>query len=312
MTIRWSKLHLGRRPTLLEEIDGLLVQQLQRDGRASFQALGRAVGLTRTAARARVSRLLAAGVIKVVALPDAAVAGQAVVAHLSADVTGSALAAAHGIAKLRSAVFVSVASGQFPVIADLRSPGEAALAADLDRLRALPGIRGIEIVRALTLVRDAYRPGPAHPAVSIDAVDRVLISGLERNGRMSYAELATLSGLSSAATRSRVLRLIRGGAVHVTVLVDAGHTGRLARVGLGITVHGPARAIAEKIAELPDVTYVLTGTGRFDVVAAADTSSETSLLRTIEQIRALRGVNRVQSWRHLQIVKESYPRMTLG
>ena len=297
---------------MLEEIDGLLVQQLQRDGRASFQALGRAVGLTRTAARARVSRLLAAGVIKVVALPDAAVAGQAVVAHLSADVTGSALAAAHGIAKLRSAVFVSVASGQFPVIADLRSPGEAALAADLDRLRALPGIRGIEIVRALTLVRDAYRPGPAHPAVSIDAVDRVLISGLERNGRMSYAELATLSGLSSAATRSRVLRLIRGGAVHVTVLVDAGHTGRLARVGLGITVHGPARAIAEKIAELPDVTYVLTGTGRFDVVAAADTSSETSLLRTIEQIRALRGVNRVQSWRHLQIVKESYPRMTLG
>jgi DNA-binding Lrp family transcriptional regulator len=297
---------------LLEEIDGLLVQQLQRDGRASFQALGRAVGLTRTAARARVSRLLAAGVIKVVALPDAAVAGQAVVAHLSADVTGSALAAAHGIAKLRSAVFVSVASGQFPVIADLRSPGEAALAADLDRLRALPGIRGIEIVRALTLVRDAYRPGPGHPAVSIDAVDRVLISGLERNGRMSYAELATLSGLSSAATRSRVLRLIRGGAVHVTVLVDAGHTGRLARVGLGITVHGPARAIAEKIAGLPDVTYVLTGTGRFDVVAAADTSSETSLLRTIEQIRALRGVNRVQSWRHLQIVKESYPRMTLG
>ena len=111
---------------MLEEIDGLLVQQLQRDGRASFQALGRAVGLTRTAARARVSRLLAAGVIKVVALPDAAVAGQAVVAHLSADVTGSALAAAHGIAKLRSAVFVSVASGQFPVIADLRSPGEAA------------------------------------------------------------------------------------------------------------------------------------------------------------------------------------------
>jgi hypothetical protein len=55
---------------------------------------------------------------------------------------------------------------------------------------------------------------------------------------------------------------------------------------------------------------VLTGTGRFDVIAAADTSSETSLLRTIEQIRVLRGVNRVHSWRHLQIVKESYPRIT--
>jgi len=295
---------------VLEEIDGLLVQQLQRDGRASFQALGRAVGLTRTAASARVSRLLERGVIKVVALPDAAVTGHAVVAHLSADVTGSALAAAHAIATHPSAVFVSIAAGQFPVIADLRSPGEAALAADLDWLRALPGLRGIEIVRALTLVRDAYRPARAHPAVSTDAVDRVLISGLERDGRMSYADLAALAGLSAAATRSRVLRLIRSGAVRVTVLVDAAHTGRLARAGLGITVHDPAQAVAEQIAGIPDVTYVLTGTGRFDVIAAADTSSETSLLRTIEQIRALRGVNRVQSWRHLQIVKESYPRIT--
>jgi DNA-binding Lrp family transcriptional regulator len=295
---------------VLEEIDGLLVQQLQRDGRASFESLGRAVGLTRTAARARVIRLLERGAIKVVALPDAAVTGHAVVAHLSADVTGSALAAAHAIAGLGSAVFVSVAVGQFPVIADLRSPGEAELAADLDRIRALPGLRGIEIVRALTLVRDAYRPARADLAVSTDAVDRVLISGLEHDGRMSYADLAALAGLSAAATRSRVLRLIRGGAVHVTVLVDAAHTGRLARAGLGITVQGPARAAAEQVARLPDVTYVLTGTGRFDVIAAADTSSETSLLRTIEQIRALREVNRVQSWRHLQIVKESYPRMT--
>ena len=84
----------------------------------------------------------------------------------------------------------------------------------------------------------------------------------------------------------------------------------LARAGLGITVHGPAQAIAEQVAGLPDVTYVLAGTGRFDLIAAADTSSETSLLRTVENIRALHGVNRVQSWRHQQIVKESYPRMT--
>ena len=294
---------------MLEEIDGLLVQQLQRDGRASYEGLGRAVGLTRTAARARVARLLQRGAIKVVALPDAAITGHSVVAHLSADVTGSALAAAHAIAKLPAAVFVSVASGQFPVIADLRSPDEAALAADLDQLRALPGIRGIEIVRALTLVRDAYRPVGLRVPVSTDAIDQLLISGLERDGRMSYANLAALAGLSAAATRSRVLRLIRGGAVHVTVLVDAAHTGRLARVGLGITVSRPARAIAELIAALPDVTYVLTGTGRFDVIAAADTSGETSLLRTIEQVRALHGVSRVHSWRHLQIVKESYPRM---
>jgi hypothetical protein len=55
---------------------------------------------------------------------------------------------------------------------------------------------------------------------------------------------------------------------------------------------GLSAAVAEQIAGIPDVTYVLTGTGRFGVIAAADTSSETSLLRTIEQIRALRAVHR--------------------
>ncbi len=295
----------------MEEIDALLVQQLQRDGRASFQALGRAVGLTRTAARARVTRLLDRGMVSVVTLIETTVAGQTVVAHVSADVTGSALAAAHAIAGLPSAAFVSVTSGQFPVIADLRTASDAALAADLDWLRALPGVRGIEVVRAVEMVRDAYRPGPARRAATTDAVDRALIAGLERDGRMTYADLAALAGLSAAATRARVLRLIRDGVVHVTVLVDAGQTGRLARAGLGVNVSGPARHVAERIAAIPDVNYVLTGTGRFDVVAAADASSESALLRTTEQIRGLRAVERVQSWRHMQIVKERYPKLTL-
>jgi DNA-binding Lrp family transcriptional regulator len=295
---------------VLEEIDTLLVQQLQRDGRASFEALGRAVGLTRTAARARVARLLDRQVVSVVTLIDTAVAGHTVVAHVSVEVTGSALAAAHAIARLPSAAFVSVTSGQFPVIADLRSAGDAALAADLDWLRARPGVRGIEVVRAVDLVRDAYRPGPARQAVSVDAVDRALIAGLERDGRMTYADLSTLAGLSAAATRARVLRLIRAGVVHVTVLVDAGQTGRLARAGLGINVSGAAREVAERIAAFDDVNYVLTGTGRFDVIAAADASSEAALLRTMEQVRGLRAVARVQSWRHLQIVKERYPKLT--
>jgi len=286
------------------------VQQLQRDGRASFQALGRAVGLTRTAARARVARLLDRGVVSVVTLIDTTVAGQMVVAHVSADVTGSALAAAHAIAGLPSAAFVSVTSGQFPVIADLRTASDADLAADLDWVRALPGVRGIDVVRAVDMVRDAYRPGPVRRAVSTDGVDRALLAGLERDGRMTYADLAALAGLSPAATRTRVLRLIRDGVVHVTVLVDAGQTGRLARAGLGLNVSGAARGVAERMAAFEDVNYVLTGTGRFDVVAAADASSEGALLRTMEQIRGLRSVERLQSWRHLQIVKERYPRLT--
>jgi DNA-binding Lrp family transcriptional regulator len=48
----------------VDELDQRLVALLRRDGRASMAALGRAVGLSRTAVLARVERLEARGVIR--------------------------------------------------------------------------------------------------------------------------------------------------------------------------------------------------------------------------------------------------------
>jgi Lrp/AsnC family leucine-responsive transcriptional regulator len=48
----------------VDEIDERLLAHLRRDGRASMASLGRAVGLSRTAALARVRRLEAEGVIR--------------------------------------------------------------------------------------------------------------------------------------------------------------------------------------------------------------------------------------------------------
>lgn len=295
---------------MLEEPDALLVQQLQRDGRTAYEALGRAVGLTRTAARARVHHLLDHQVIRVVALPDTAVAGRPVVAHVSAEVSGPALAVAHAVAELPSSAFVSVTAGEYSVVAELRTADDEALATDLDRLRALPGIRAINVVRALIMVRDAYRPRRARGPVALDGIDRRIAAALERDGRMPYSQLGPLVGLSPAATRTRVQRLTRSGAIHVTVLVAAAHTGRLARAGLGITVASRPGDTAERVASLPDITYVMTGTGRYDVIAGADSASETSLLTSIDEVRHLPSVTRVHSWRHLQVVKERYAQIS--
>jgi DNA-binding Lrp family transcriptional regulator len=287
------------------------VQQLQRDGRMGYQALGRAVGLARTAARARVQHLLDRQVIRIVAVTDTVVAGRPVMAHVSADVTGSALAAARAVAGLPSATFVAATAGEFAVVAELRTADDDELAAELDRLRALPGIVAINVVRTLVIVRDAYRNRRGGAITALDTIDRQIVTALECDGRMPYAKLGPLAGLSPAAARTRVLRLTRSGVVTVTALVAPSFSGRLARSGIGVTVGGPVAGIAEQVAELPDVTYVTTGTGRFDLIAAADATSETSLLATIDAIRRLPSVRRVQAWRHLEIVKERYAQLSL-
>src|SRR5690606_16179425 len=59
----------GRREAVsLDALDRALIAELQRDGRASYRALGDAVHLAPSSARARVHRLVDTGVIRISAL----------------------------------------------------------------------------------------------------------------------------------------------------------------------------------------------------------------------------------------------------
>src|SRR5437879_10084969 len=55
---------------VLDPINKALIEQLQQDGRRSYRALAKAVGLSEAAVRQRVQRLTEAGVIQVVAVTD--------------------------------------------------------------------------------------------------------------------------------------------------------------------------------------------------------------------------------------------------
>ena len=52
----------------LDEISKRIVEQLQADGRQSYAAIGKAVGLSEAAVRQRVQRLQEAGVMQIVAV----------------------------------------------------------------------------------------------------------------------------------------------------------------------------------------------------------------------------------------------------
>ncbi|MFE2912192.1 AsnC family transcriptional regulator [Kitasatospora indigofera] len=166
---------------------------------------------------------------------------------------------------------------------------------------------GAEVAPAVPATDPAV---PAAPSVerppAVDEVDRTLLGLLQADGRASFAALAERVGLSQPATRARVLRLLQSGAVHVTGLVDSRAVGVREAVGVGLTVRGGASAAAAAAALLPGINYVAAGYGRFDVVCGVDASDRPALLATLDALRASAGVVRLESWYHLEIVKESY------
>jgi len=59
---------------------------------------------------------------------------------------------------------------------------------------------------------------PARPR--FDDIDRALVLALQRDGRSSYARLAGVVGMSQAAVRSRIQRLLDSGAVQIAAVAD--------------------------------------------------------------------------------------------
>src|SRR5499427_2558936 len=63
-----------RRPdsarVVLDDVSKMIIEQLQQDGRRSYAAIGKAVGLSEAAVRQRVQRLVEAGAMQIVAVTD--------------------------------------------------------------------------------------------------------------------------------------------------------------------------------------------------------------------------------------------------
>ena len=92
---------------------------------------------------------------------------------------------------------------------------------------------------------------------NLDTVDRAIISELQVDGRMSYAELGPRVGMSQAAVRQRVNRLIDRGVMQVVAVTDPLSLGLSTQAMVGITVSGDVRTVAAAVADLVEAEYVL-------------------------------------------------------
>lgn len=131
--------------------------------------------------------------------------------------------------------------------------------------------------------------------VALDDVDRALIGELIADGRATYAKLAPIVGLSQAAVRTRVQRLLDERLVVVTGRVDP------ATFGLGVfafaflEIDGEVEKVAARIAEIDEAVFLAVGAGRFDLLLELRCPHSDGLLEALDRVRVVGGVRRVQS-----------------
>lgn len=143
--------------------------------------------------------------------------------------------------------------------------------------------------------------------VALDEINKQIIEHLQRDGRMSYATLAKTIGLSEAAVRQRVQRLLDNDLMQIVAVTDPLTLGFARQAMVGLRVTGDLRAIADEIATIPEVDYVVICAGRYDLLVELVCTDDEHLLDLLnEKIRTVGGVTSADTFMYLKLAKQTY------
>ncbi|UNO39685.1 Lrp/AsnC family transcriptional regulator [Streptomyces sp. MST-110588] len=142
---------------------------------------------------------------------------------------------------------------------------------------------------------------------SIDSVSLAIIEQLQEDGRRPYAAIGKAVGLSEAAVRQRVQKLLDQGVMQIVAVTDPLTVGFRRQAMVGITAEGDLEPVADALSTMEEVEYVVMTAGSFDLLAEIVCEDDDHLLEVInKRIRALPGVRTTESFVYLKLRKQTY------
>ncbi|MDO5534384.1 MAG: Lrp/AsnC family transcriptional regulator [Propionibacteriaceae bacterium] len=144
-------------------------------------------------------------------------------------------------------------------------------------------------------------------ADELDDVSKTIIEQLQQDGRRSYATIGRAVGLSEAAVRQRVQKLLESGVMQIVAVTNPLELGFPRQAMVGIRVDGPLEPVAEKLEAYDEVDYVVIVAGAFDLLVEVVCESDEHLLDILSRrIRTLEGVSATETFMYLSLRKQTY------
>jgi Lrp/AsnC family transcriptional regulator, regulator for asnA, asnC and gidA len=151
------------------------------------------------------------------------------------------------------------------------------------------------------------RERPPGPAGVLDEVSKAIIEQLQQDGRRSYATIAQAVGLSEAAVRQRVQRLLKSGVIQIVAVTDPLQLGFPRQAMIGLRVEGDIEAVADELEKFPEVDYVVVTAGSFDLLVETVCEDDDHLLELLNgRIRAIPTVRSTETFVYLKLRKQTY------
>jgi DNA-binding Lrp family transcriptional regulator len=300
------------RPELKDEITQQniqLIRHLQSDGRASYRELASKTGISERSVRNQIAELCEKGAMEITVVSDPRRLG-----FPSMALMGLRAAKHADVRKLADEMFdisgidysVTV-GGRFDVIAEVVAKSDAQLLEIVhSQIMRRDDVATVELLPLLRLHHqqffwDAAQSGKPWisqaDAPALDASDWGIIRHLSEDGRASFLDLSKSIGVSESHIRTRFGRMTESGLIRVIALTHPGLFGYSTSAWLCLNVSGKSSVqdAAQRMSELPHVTYVAITSGRFDLMVEVVCKDKDELLQLVDdQVRRKYGFARTE------------------
>jgi Lrp/AsnC family transcriptional regulator, regulator for asnA, asnC and gidA len=147
---------------------------------------------------------------------------------------------------------------------------------------------------------------PDNNRIVLDDLSKQIIEQLQQDGRRSYAAIGKAVGLSEAAVRQRVQRLIEVGAMQIVAVTDPMTLGFPRQTMVGIRCGGDLERVASHLAGMQEIDYVVITAGSFDLLIEVVCENDDQLLEILGRVRSIPSVTTTETFVYLKLCKQTY------
>ena len=130
----------------------------------------------------------------------------------------------------------------------------------------------------------------------LDEIDLQIISELQKDGRAAFSQIAETMGFSPGMIRLRYNRLVESGFLKVLAISNPVKMGYKFMAMIGIKLEGSKlNRVAEMIAELDEVIYLIATSGAYDLFAEVICTDQDNLLKFLgEKLTPIDGIQETE------------------
>ncbi len=316
----------------LDQLDLMILQEMEQDGRRSVSELGKKLGISRAYAGRKLQKLLDQQITRIVAFTNPVILGYHTVALIGIQVVpGEINKAAIRLAELPNVHLVVTTAGQQDIIIWTMFKSHMELSEFLGReLGTVPGITSTETTIVLEMRKlsfsfvtasglsgiksEGFHEIPqvqnfaVDSQIEVDQLDVMMLKQLEEDARQPISDLAGKLGVSRAHTSSRLQKLLDRQLTRIVAFTNPFLLGYNFFSLIGIKVSpGEIDAAADKLSTFPDIFMVAKTAGRHDIVVWAIFKTPLDLSAFImEELAGISGITSTETIIALELRKMAF------